>query len=344
MRIRRIAGCILFLLLGCVLFGQISEILRRKTAAETDMVHTFYEISENELDVVFLGSSHLYYGVQPNELWREYGITSYLMGSPEQTAATAYFLLKEVFEYQKPKVVVMDNYYLWYEGLYDGESRLRQAFDGMRFGKNKLEMLKTMLPEAGMKEVFSYIVPFMKYHARWQELEDYDFATQPFLKGARLNYHIADIEDPGVPKKKVEVPELSMEYLEKIMQLCEENGAEFVMITIPYGIEKDMKRYRNRQGMTLYLEEYLEEKGTPFLFYQKDYPELIDFKTDFRDRTHLNTPGSVKLTNHLGEWLVSQYELTDHRGDAVFASWDEDLALYDQACLQAQEYSDDNTT
>ena len=184
----------------------------------------------------------------------------------------------------------------------------------------------------------------MKYHARWQELEDYDFATQPFLKGARLNYHIADIEDPGVPKKKVEVPELSMEYLEKIMQLCEENGAEFVMITIPYGIEKDMKRYRNRQGMTLYLEEYLEEKGTPFLFYQKDYPELIDFKTDFRDRTHLNTPGAVKLTNHLGEWLVSQYDLVDHRGDTAFASWDADLALYDRACQQAQEDSDDNTT
>ena len=49
---------------GAYPFCRAAEILRRKTAAETDMVHSFYEIEENSLDVLFLGSSHLYYGVQ----------------------------------------------------------------------------------------------------------------------------------------------------------------------------------------------------------------------------------------------------------------------------------------
>lgn len=76
MRLRRIAGTVLFFVTGILIFCGISEALRRKTAEATDMVHSFYEIEEDTLDVLFLGSSHLYYGVQPNELWRDYGIAS----------------------------------------------------------------------------------------------------------------------------------------------------------------------------------------------------------------------------------------------------------------------------
>ena len=88
-RIRITLGVSCFLLGGILLMSLFGEIFRLKTAEETDMIHSFYEIGKDELDVLFLGSSHLYYGVQPNELWKEYGITSYVMGSPEQTTASS---------------------------------------------------------------------------------------------------------------------------------------------------------------------------------------------------------------------------------------------------------------
>ncbi|HIR75785.1 MAG TPA: hypothetical protein IAB97_02590 [Candidatus Choladousia intestinipullorum] len=329
-RLRRILGTIAFLITGILIFAGISEIMRRKTAEEVDMVHSFYEIEEDSLDVLFLGSSHLYYGVQPNELWREYGITSYVMGSPEQTAATSYFLLKEAFTRQQPKVVVMESYYLWNKLMYNGESRLRQAFDGMKFGPVKVEMINEMLPDAGFKEKLTYYLPFLKYHSRWSELESYDFTTKPFLKGSRLDYTTVELEDPGIPKKAAAIPDNSMEYLEKIIRLCEENDAEFVMAAIPFGIETDQKRYKRRQGLNLTLEEYLQAEGIPFLFYQRDYPDIIDFSTDFRDKTHLNTNGAVKLTHHLGGWLKENYGLEGHKGEAAYESWDSDLVLYDR--------------
>lgn len=333
----RYMGVFIFLLAGLLLFARISETLRRKTAEETDMVHSFYEIEENTLDVLFLGSSHLYYGVQPCELWKEYGITSYVMGSPEQTAATSYLLLKEAFEYQQPKVVMMENYYLWNKNMYYSEARLRQAFDGMRLGSAKLEMIRTMIPEKGCKEKLTYLVPFLKYHSRWDELEDYDFHTSPYLKGARIDYTSVELEDPGIPQEMANVPQNSMDYLEKIIALCEENGAEFVMFGVPYGVETDMERYERRQGMTLMLEQYLEEKGIPFLFYQRDYADVIDFKTDFRDRTHLNTAGAIKLTAHLGGWLSENYNLTGHRNDGNYASWDLDYVKYEKDRTAAEE-------
>lgn len=334
---RWIFSAVIFLILGIALFLPISETLRKKTAEETDMVHSFYAIEEDTLDVLFLGSSHAYYGIQPNELWKEYGITSYSMASPEQTAATSYFLLKEAFAYQKPKVVVLESYYLWYNGLYNSESRLRQAFDGMRLGANKIEMIQTMLEGSGIKNKLTYAIPFLKYHSRWQELEDYDFHTKAYLKGARIDFTTAEVEDPGIPKKAAAVPELSLEYLDKMIALCEENDAEFVVTAIPFGIETNKKRYKRRQGLNLTLEGILEEKGIPFLFYQRDYGDVIDFSTDFRDKTHLNTAGAQKLTAHLGGWLAEQYGLSGHKGEAEYASWDEDLRLYEEDLWEARE-------
>lgn len=340
-KIKTVTGVILFLLLGLLIFVNISEVLRRKTGAETDMVHSFYEIEENTLDVLFLGSSHLYYGVQPNELWEEYGITSYAMGSPEQTVATSYFLLKEAFEHQQPKVVLMESYYFWNKKMYYSEARLRQAFDGMAFGKVKLEMIQTMLPELEIKDKLSYALPFLKYHSRWDALENYDFQTKPYLKGARIDYTTVAVEDPGLPEEASKIPENSLYYLEKIMELCEENGAEFAMFAIPYGIEKRADSYEYRQGVNLALDTYLSEKDIPFLFYQQDYTDVIDFAADFRDRTHLNTQGAVKLTDHLGAWLTETYDMADHREEPAYECWNRDYEKYEQDRAAAQENPQD---
>lgn len=336
-KLRRITGTAAFFLCGLLLFLPISEVLRRKTAAETDMVHSFYEIEKNTLDVVFLGSSHLYYGVQPNELWKSQGIASYVLGSPEQTAATAYFLLKEAFRYQQPKVVAMESYYLWYNGLYNSEARLRQAFDGMRLGPVKREMVETMVPDVGIKTKLSYYIPFLKYHGRWDSLESYDFHTKPYLKGARLDYTVKELEDPGIPAEAAAIPDISLEYLDQIIELCQENGAQFVMFAIPYGIETDRERYDRRQGLNLTLERLLAERDIPFLFYQRDCGDVIDFSTDFRDKTHLNTAGAEKLSLHLGAWLSDHFDLPDHRQEAAYASWETDLAKYESDKTAAQE-------
>ena len=110
-----------------------------------------------------------------------------------------------------------------------------------------------------------------------------------------------------------------------------------MMFAVPFGIETDQERYDRRQGLNLTLEKELQEDGVPFLFYQRDNPEVIDFETDFRDKTHLNTYGAEKLTVHLGAYLAETYELEDHRTDTAYASWNEDLEEYETEAAKLRE-------
>ena len=41
---RWLLAAVLFIGIGLLLYGRISEVLRRKSGAEADMIHTFYDV------------------------------------------------------------------------------------------------------------------------------------------------------------------------------------------------------------------------------------------------------------------------------------------------------------
>lgn len=316
-----------FLLCLIMLYNSISEIMRKKTGGRIDMIHSFYDLKEDSVDVLVLGSSHAYYGFQPNVLWEEQGYTSYVMGSPEQTIASSYFLLREALKYQRPKVVLLESYFFWYDGLYTSEGRVHAVLDGMRFGKVKQEALNVYRPDLSWKEKASWYLPFMMYHNRWGELEEEDFDKKSYLKGSKPDKKVVSCKDQGVDMEPVDIPKINVEYFNKIMELCEQEKMQLVVFAAPYAIQKG-ERYRKRQGVNLTLESYLHEKNIPFLFFQKTGEADIDFQNDFRDRTHLNWKGQKKITACIGEFLYSKYGLESHAGEAEYTSWDEDYEQY----------------
>ena len=59
--------------------------------------------------------------------------------------------------------------------------------------------------------------------------------------------------------------------------------------------------------------------------------EQIDWENDtFDGGDHLNLFGARKMTKYLGDYLASECDLTDHRGDPAYRSWQELWTSYEQ--------------
>lgn len=329
---RWITAAVVFLMTGIILFTHISDVLRKKTGNASDMIHSFYSLDKNTLDVLCMGSSHGYSSFQPNLLWKEYGVTSYVMCSPRQTAANTYYLLKEALRYQKPQILLLETYYFFTNKKYTTEAILRTSFDGLALCRAKYEMIEDILPNIGVKAKLTWYLPFLKYHSRWTELKEWDFHSDAYLKGSVIDFEVCPMEEPELPSQERALPENVRSYLDKIIALCEENGIELVAYTAPYGyIEEEKAYFVVKQEINLALEAYLKERGVPYFNLQRSDDLGIDFASDFRDHTHLNSVGAGKVTRYLSEFLVKNYDLQDHRGEDAYSSWDDDYEKFRQA-------------
>ena len=111
--------CILLLTVITALLTRVNHItipkytLANSEWPSTSTYHQFYKMEKDTLDVLFFGASVAVNSFSPQELYNNFGITSYNLGSEQQSIFLSYFWLKEALTYQSPKVVVLDTLYLF---------------------------------------------------------------------------------------------------------------------------------------------------------------------------------------------------------------------------------------
>ena len=80
------------------------------------------------------------------------------------------------------------------------------------------------------------------------------------------------------------------------------------------------------------LEEFAKENGAVYLdLDREEYRSQLglDPAVDYYDQGHMNLTGVMKVSDWLGDWLDTNYDLPDHRNDpAISESWNADLAQY----------------
>ena len=122
-------------------------------------------------DVIMVGDCEVYENFSPVELWKEYGITSYIRGSAQQLIWQSYYLLEDTLRYETPKVVVFNVQALMHNTPQKEEYN-RMTLDGMKWSKSKYDAIQaSMMPEESLWE---YIFPLLRYHSRITELEKSD--------------------------------------------------------------------------------------------------------------------------------------------------------------------------
>lgn len=277
-------------------------------------------------DVLFFGTSHMLNGVQPMELWRDYGFTSYNMGNNSEPVEVTEWVTRIAFKYHVPKVAVIDVFYIDRADDLEWTYPFRHLFfDNVPFSKLKYDALSATLPE---NKVWEYIIPFIAYHGRWDELTTGNYLDQvdslPCQMGAEFRC-LRAAPDPYERTHEVYDGELpGTQALRNIVEICRENGVEPVLTCIPSPATREEQMNCN----TVYA--LADELGVPFVN-MLDIEGLVDFNTDCYDSfSHLNPDGALKVTAYLGQWLTEHYDLPDRRGDAkTAAEWNQYLAEYD---------------
>ena len=132
---KKIIISVAFLLLMVILIALLTPLLKPKSS-EDGLTGEYYEQAGGN-DVIFLGDCEVYETFVPAKLWEEYGITSYVRGSPQQLIWQSYYILEETLEYETPKAVVFNVYAMKY-GTPQNEKNNRMTLDSMRWSKSKI--------------------------------------------------------------------------------------------------------------------------------------------------------------------------------------------------------------
>ncbi|MCD8083984.1 MAG: SGNH/GDSL hydrolase family protein [Clostridiales bacterium] len=288
-------------------------------------------------DVIFLGDCEVYENISPVVLWREYGITSYIRGSAQQLIAQSYYLLEDVLREEVPDVVVF-NVSAMQQYDQENESYNRMTLDGMRWSPAKWKAIEeTRVSDEHMVE---YVFPILRYHSRWQELEDDDFTYFWNRRQVSHNgyYMRADVRPAGdfpTARRRADYSfdERAWGYLEKMRSLCEKNGITMILMKAPslYPVWYDEW---DRQ-----IADYADEHGLAYINCIQAVDEIgIDFSQDTYDGgMHMNVYGAEKMSRYLGPMLQNVYGVKDRREDPELAAvWEEKCSYYD-VCKAEQE-------
>ncbi len=308
------------LLLGTVI-NTAADIVRKKGSIK--FYSQFWQNPE-EYDVWFMGTSRVYFSIQPMELWNRYGIRSYNLGSSGSSIPQVYWTLMCALEYSEPQVVVLDTFNIHLQVKYQRPGKMvHTGIDEIPLSAMKIRGVCDMFDT--WKERFEYLCGFSIYHNRWEELTSEDFnVTVLETKGARFQDKIVDNSDyQMIGKEDMSVADtVGFLYLEKIIAECQKRGIRLILTELPFCGDKDKQRAMNA------VPQVAEEHGLTCL--NMMYEEgLLDKGTDFGDNVHVNLFGAEKITDYVGNYLSEHCNLADYRESAeIAAQWNADYEKY----------------
>ncbi|MBR3469701.1 MAG: hypothetical protein IKH28_08410 [Lachnospiraceae bacterium] len=304
--LRNIVLTIIFIAILCFGLFWLDRIFLLKDTGGVQL--RFSSLKRDSVDTVFVGTSHLFCGIDPDILYEEYGINSFMLATSGQTLPMTYYATMEAIQYQHPKRIIFEVCYVANGLITISNEMSHYFFDGMP----NCEAKKLALEELVAKEdrIYFYL-PFGIYHTRWKELEKKDFLNNEVSERGGVHFDrtynmTSDI--PLVhPMETEEMPEGMEEWLEKIVALCKENQVELILCVAPYNSQYEYDEYtiedlKRSERVFNTVGDFAAERGLEWhnLFYELDEIGL-DNATDWMDTQHLNQNGQAKFTRYMAE-------------------------------------------
>lgn len=260
---------------------------------------------DETIDTLFIGDSNVYSGVSPMVIWKNYGFTGYAWGEPSQRITETYEYLKEIYKHQKPKVVFIEPGNVFRD-------------------KSDVSNLDSLV-----KAMISRIFPVVTYHKNLDLHKLRNMKTSP--RSITKGFYIREQKKkPRTIKmrsekthERVPVSKVAQKYLKKSIELCQKNGSEVVLLSIPSYNAWNTKKHNSLKDMA-------DKNKIPFVDLNLILEKNMNWKNDTPDGTHLNIIGAKKVSEWMGAYLDKHYDLQDHRDDPAYKQWEEDSQIYEK--------------
>lgn len=329
----RIAACFLFML--CMLL--VNEGLRFLLADDAESytriaMHEMYE--QENIDVLFLGSSHVYRSIDTAIMDERWGVNTFNAGTSSQQPVLSYYLLKEAGRKNKLSRVYMEVYYdlMWDNPDYQSPTAAYIVSDYMEPSFNRLQLLW----DTGGKD---YLVHGLILGRRnWEKLFEPAYLKENLLKKCGEDYRSyayvkADNEEyagkgfvysresiepatfgatePFTPVRAEAISEKNREYFDKIIAYCKKKGIELIFYSAPVP-DFRLAGCGNYDSYIGQVKSFLAEKDVPYYDFNLCRSEFLKMDDScFKDTHHLNGEGAEKFSFFFADFFAENAERTN---------------------------------
>ncbi|MBR0093365.1 MAG: hypothetical protein IJP92_16885 [Lachnospiraceae bacterium] len=296
----------------------------------------FYNTEKGLIDAAFFGSSHGYAGVRPGVIWKDYGYATFNFSVSGQDKISTVHYIRELLKRHTPQVVFVDLYATEYE-RHGVLSNMYRNMLSLRLSPNQISLINAYYPK---EERMNYYLKWPIIHTRYRELQPYDFYDSPVNRYGRGADYSFRNDDTYLKQSVTSVPgameasESNQAFIDDLAEIQNETGVTVIPVVLPFIAMEETQRMLNG------IMQYAEEKGLTCIDFNQMYDELeLITEVDFADWGHLNSYGAEKVSRWLGAYLQEHFTIPDHRGDAAYWQWDEDV-LYEEHALFKKQLGD----
>ncbi len=336
-------NAIIFTIIFIFLFVTASNVLLPKvkddaTKKPINMIRSCNVLEKNTVDVVILGNSNAYRGINPMKIWMDCGITSCLIGHSFISEPEAYHRAKSFLGNQSPKMLVLETDCLFDTGNeFDEQGNLIYKDEEVEETGFGISTIQNKLDEAE-QEILAALdskYPTIKFNYRWKQLtlreltnvsNQRAFTSRGFLTSKHIKpFEYGDTYMDKKDKAKEPIDSLHLKYFHKIIDLCKEKDIKLALVTIPSGYSWNMRKHNTVQ-------ELAKENGLSYIDFntRSDLIPTFDWTKDTKDEgLHLNNTGASKITAAYEKLLKNKYglkptKLTDEQREV----WNSDTEIF----------------
>ncbi len=246
-----------------------------------------HQVTMEEYDTVFLGTSHGLNGINPKVVEEKTGQKSINLCLGGEYPQDAYFLLKKVCEKGVPKTVVYEldpGYWCTQQGQRGDFNRL---YYEMPWSVTKLQYFADKMLKLDLR---ASLFPWFYYRGQFENVKGTISAKQtqaykefciPNPQDAGWDFtdgFVNNLPSPGTEKRQEltlwqekDKNEESFRYFEKLEEFCRDKGIALVVIITPVPEETLQKYQDNYREIDAYFSSYMKEQGV--LFWNYNLPE-----------------------------------------------------------------------